>query len=217
MRDHIGAVRSLLAGETIPVEGRLARMLHWKGQAPSRPIEVPWVVAVGGPKGKSLADELGCGVFVTRPAPGQRYEGHPTVTMLAFGTVLDAGETADSPRVLTAAGPGVSVYYHALLESGDTTVGGLPNGDRFVSLVNAAPEGERHLHIHEGHLTELNPIDREVLVPDVLPMATIFGTADAVRERIRDDEAAGVTEIAFQPMGDIERELRAFAAAAGLG
>jgi hypothetical protein len=29
--------------------------------------------------------------------------------------------------------------------------------------------------------------------------------------------AAGATEIAFQPVGDIERELHAFAAAAGLG
>jgi 5,10-methylenetetrahydromethanopterin reductase len=192
-------------------------MLHWSGQAPGRPIDVPWVVAVGGPKGKALADELGCGVFVTRPAPGQRYEGHPTVTMLAFGTVLDDGETASSPRVMAAAGPGVSVYYHALLESGDTAVGGLPNGERFVELVDAAPEGERHLHIHAGHLTELNAIDREVLVPDILPMAAVFGSPQEVRERIAGYEAAGVTEIAFQPMGDIERELRAFAAAAGLG
>jgi 5,10-methylenetetrahydromethanopterin reductase len=210
-------VRSLLAGETIPVDGRLARMLHWDGQAPSRPIDVPWVIAVGGPKGNEVADELGCGVFVTRPAPGQRFDGHPTVTMLAFGTVLDPGETPSSPRVMAAAGPGVSVFYHALLESGDTTVGGLPNGERFVALVNAAPEGERHLHIHEGHLTELNPIDREVLVPELLPMASIFGAPDEVRELIASYEAAGVTEIAFQPMGDVERELRAFAAATGLG
>ena len=118
---------------------------------------------------------------------------------------------------MAAAGPGVSVFYHTLLESGDTTVGGLPNGERFVELVDAAPEGERHLHIHEGHLTELNRIDREVLVPEVLPMASVFGGPDEVRERIGTWEAAGVTEIAFQPTGDIEHELRAFAAAAGLG
>jgi 5,10-methylenetetrahydromethanopterin reductase len=217
MPAHIGAVRALLAGETLPVEGRAARMLHWPGQAPSRPIDVPWVIGVSGPKGTAVAKELGCGIFTTRPAPGQRFDGHPSVTLLAFGTVLAPGEDLASPRVRDTVGPGVTVAYHALLENRDARLEGLPNAARFLSLIGEVPAEERHLHLHEGHLTEVNAIDAQVLVPEVLGLATILGTAEVVRDRIADYEAAGATEIAFQPMGDIERELHAFAAAAGLG
>jgi 5,10-methylenetetrahydromethanopterin reductase len=51
------------------------------------------------------------------------------------------------------------------------------------------------------------------------PVFTLTGTAAVVRRRL-DELAAdpsGVTELAYQPAGpDIPRELRAFAAAAGL-
>ena len=40
--------------------------------------------------------------------------------------------------------------------------------------------------------------------------------APDVPERIEEMKKQGVTEIAFQPMGDIEREMRAFAQAANL-
>jgi 5,10-methylenetetrahydromethanopterin reductase len=217
MGGHIGAVRALLAGETIPVEGRATRMLHWPGQAPGRPIDVPWVIGVSGPKGTAVARELGCGIFTTRPAPGQRFDGHPSVTLLAFGTVLEPGEDLTTPRVRDTVGPGVTVAYHALLENRDARLEGLPNAGRFLELIGAVPAEERHLHLHEGHLTEVNAIDAQVLVPEVLNLATVLGEPEQVRARIADFEAAGVTEVAFQPMGDIERELRAFAAANGLG
>jgi 5,10-methylenetetrahydromethanopterin reductase len=45
----------------------------------------------------------------------------------------------------------------------------------------------------------------------------LTGTAEQVSERIAQFAAAGVTEVVYQPAGsDIERELRAFASAAGL-
>lgn len=216
MGAHITTVQALLRGETVSVEDRPVRMLHWDGQAPARPIEVPWVVAVNGPKGQAVAKELGCGVFTSRPSPGTSYEGVASVTLLAFGTVLDDGETAASERVMASAGPGVSVGYHALYEQRDARLASMPNADRFVELVEALPADQRHLHIHEGHLTELNAIDRAVLTPESLAMATVFGDAAEVRTRIDAFATAGITEVAFQPMGDIARELRAFAAAAGL-
>jgi 5,10-methylenetetrahydromethanopterin reductase len=62
----------------------------------------------------------------------------------------------------------------------------------------AHPESERHLAIHEGHLA-------------------LTGTADQLPEKIAGFEAVGVTELVYQPArSDIERELRAFASAAGL-
>lgn len=216
MPAHITTVQRLLRGETVTVQDRPVRMLHWPGQAPVRPIEVPWVVGVNGPKGLEVARDLGAGVFTSRPRPGTSYAGLPSVTLLGFGTVLDEGETLDSPRVVATAGPGVSVAYHAFLEQGDGRLADLPNADRFVDLVEATAEAERHLSLHEGHLTELNAIDRQVVVGDALRILPLVAPAAELADRIAQLGQGGVTEIAFQPMGDIERELRAFAAAAGL-
>jgi 5,10-methylenetetrahydromethanopterin reductase len=40
---------------------------------------------------------------------------------------------------------------------------------------------------------------------------TFTGTVEELSARLDDLAAAGVTEVAYQPAGDIERELRAFA------
>ena len=216
MPDHIAVVQQLLAGETVTIDGAAARMLHWPGQAPARPIDVPWVIGVNGPKGLEVARDLGAGVFTSRPRPGADHGGLPSVTLLGFGTVLDAGETLDSPRVLAAAGPGVSVAYHAFLEQRDGRLSTLPNAQRFVELVHALPDKTRHLALHEGHLTMVNDIDREVLVGEAMRILPMVATAAELPDRIATLAQSGITEIAFQPMGDIERELRAFAAAAGI-
>lgn len=216
MPAHIEVVQALLRGETVEVEGRPVRMLHWPGQAPARPIEVPWVIGVNGPKGLDVARRLGAGVFTSRPRPGTSHEGLPSVTLLGFGTVLDPGESLDSPRVLATAGPGASVAYHAFLEQRDGRLGDLPNAARFGELVDALPEQERHLSVHAGHLTELNDIDRQVVVGDSLRILPLVAPAAELPARLAQLEAGGITEIAFQPMGDVPRELEAFAAAAGL-
>lgn len=76
----------------------------------------------------------------------------------------------------------------------------------------------RHIHTHEGHLTFVNDIDRDIITGDLIEQYTFSGEADALRARIKELEAKGVTEIAFQPAGpDIPRELRAFAEMAGIG
>jgi len=45
---------------------------------------------------------------------------------------------------------------------------------------------------------------------------TTSGTREALRERFAAFEAGGCTEIVYTPFGDIEREMRAMAEAAGL-
>lgn len=216
MPGHIDAVRRLLRDEEVEVEGRLTRMLHWPGQAPARPIEVPWVIGVNGPRGLGVARDLGAGVFTSRPRPDADHRGLPSVTLLGFGTVLEPDEQLDDPRVLAAAGPGVTVAYHAFLEQSDERLAHLPNARRFVELVESLDVKCRHLALHEGHLTELNDIDRQVIVGEALRMLPLVATAKELPERVATLAAGGITEIAFQPMGDIERELRAFATATGL-
>ena len=212
----VADIQALLRGEDVVVDGHPTRMLHWPGQAVERPIEVPWVLGVNGPRGLRAAAEAGCGVFTSRPRPDADYGGISEVVLLGFGTVLDEGEALDSPRVLATAGPGAAVAYHAFLEQRDARLDGLPNADRFLELAGSLPAETRHLDLHAGHLTELNDIDRQVVTPEALSITPLTCPAAELPGRLERLAGQGVTEVAFQPMGDVERELRAFAGAAGL-
>lgn len=209
-------LRALLAGETIEVDGALTRMLHGPGQGPARPIRVPLVFGVAGPKGEEVARALGDGVFAVTPVAG-----FPWSALLTFGTVLDPGESCDSPRVLAAAGAGAAVLFHRAWDlpgaPGRPRLGDLPGGAEWRAAIEALPTRERHLATHTGHLTYVNDLDRRVVTGDVVRRFTFTGEAAALRERIEAVAARGVTEIAYQPAGpDIPRELTAFARMAGL-
>lgn len=212
-------VQSLLRGEVVEVDGRPARMLHWPGQAPDRPIGVPWQIAIAGPKGLATARELGAGIFTSRPAAGTMFDGYPSVTAMVSGTVVEATERSagGSTRVLESCGPGVAVRYHMLYEKGALdTIRSMPNGARFLELVDALPPEERHLALHEGHLSRLNAIDREVVRGGALGLSPLLHTAGEIPAWIDAYRSMGVTELAFEPMGDIPGELERFARAAGL-
>ena len=76
----------------------------------------------------------------------------------------------------------------------------------------------RHLAVHDRHLIAVTERDRPYITGDLIRAFTYTGTHTEIAEKLAVAEAAGVTEIAFQPAGpDIPRELRAFAEAAGLG
>jgi 5,10-methylenetetrahydromethanopterin reductase len=210
---YIRALRGLLRGETVEYEGKRLRMLHTPGFAPPRPITTPIIVAANGPKGLAVARELGDGVMcVGAPRPGFDW-----CSLLAFGTVLDEGESLASERVLAAAGPSFAVMYHAIWEASPEAVDDLPGGAEWRAAVEQHPEGERHLAVHEGHLVAPNDRDRTVMQHAPTMLGAVGWTADAatLRERLAGVEAAGATEILYGPMGpDVERELRAFAALA---
>lgn len=214
VRDYVVTLRALLRGEQVEVDGAQVQMLHGPGHAPPRPIEVPMLLATGGPKSEALAHEVFDGVFTVVPRPG-----FPWSAMIALGTVLEEGETYDSPRVIEAAGPGAAVlfhagYEHALLEGLDR----VPGAVEWSTAIESIPLEERHLRTHVGHLTRLNDTDRQVVNGSLVEQLTFSGTREEVRRRLDDVAAAGVTEVVYQPAGpDVERELRAFAQAAGIG
>ena len=209
-------LRALLAGETVEVDGALTRMLHGPDQAPARPIRVPFVFGIGGPKGESVARELGDGIFTVVPTGGFAWSA-----LLTFGTVLDPGEPFASSRVIAAAGAGASVVFHRAWDLPGAPrrpkLGDLPGGAEWKSAIEALPPRERHLHTHEGHLTYVNAIDRGVITGGLVQAFTFTGEAAVLRARIDQMGARGVTEIAYQPAGpDIPRELTAFARMAGI-
>jgi 5,10-methylenetetrahydromethanopterin reductase len=208
-------LRALLAGETVEVDGALTRLLHGPGQAPSRPIRVPFLFGVRGPKGQAVARELGEGVFTVAPLGGFAWSA-----LLTHGTVLEPGEAPDAPRVLAAAGAGAAVTLHRAWEFRNVPgldLDTLPGGPAWRAAIEAIPESERHLRTHEGHLTFLNALDRPVITGKIVEAFTFTGEASALRARLAQLADKGVTEVAYQPKGpDIARELTAFAAMAGL-
>jgi len=200
--EYLRVLRALLRGEQAEWEGAVVRMVHPPGFVADRPLDVPILVAADGPKGLAVAEELGDGVF-SAAAPAAGAGSPPWRAILQFGTVLADGEQPTDERVLAAAGHGMAVAYHALYERGGAAaVDALPGGAAWRAAVERVPERERHLAIHECHLVLTTDRDRAALL----------------RARVAQLEAAGVTELAYQPAGpDIPGELERMMAAVGGG
>jgi 5,10-methylenetetrahydromethanopterin reductase len=217
---YVRCLKALLAGEHAQWDGATINMLHLPGFGADRPIEVPILIAGEGPKGLAVAAELGDGVFCAAIPQPEAIEVSPWRALLSFGTVLDDGEELTSARVADATAPAAGVLYHSTYErAGADAVDALPGGRGWRTAIEAVPESERHLAIHTGHLVAANSSDEPHtagLIPLLSAMALV-GTAEQLRAKIAELGAAGVTELVYQPAGsDIERELRAFAAVAGL-
>ncbi len=206
---YIADLKALLRGEEVEVEGQLIQMGHPPGYAPERPIRTPIVVAANGPKGLAVAREHGEGVMcVGSPQPGFQW-----CSQLAFGTVFDAGEDANSDRVWDAVGPGVTVIYHGAFEANPAAVDALPGGRAWREEIEAIPAAVRHLAIHRDHLVSVTQRDQRHIGRDLVA-ATFSGTPESLRERAAGLQAAGLTELIYAPMGsEVPRELRAMAEA----
>jgi len=214
MASYLRAYRGLLRGEVVEWEGARMQMLHPDGHAPARPVEVPVLVGALGPKGNAVARELGDGLFATLQMP-EFAPQHGWVPYLAWGTVLDEGEPADSEHARLAAGPGWALAYHGAYEfGGPDAVRDLPAGAAWMDTVEKTPPEERHLAVHDRHCVALNDADQaawEAGGHAMLRDVTLSGTRDELRRRLDELGEQGVTEIVFQPCGpDTERELERF-------
>jgi 5,10-methylenetetrahydromethanopterin reductase len=208
--DYVRCLRGLLRGDVVEWEGAKMQMIQPDGFGAGRPIDVPIILGAAGPKGLAAAKEVGDGVFIAggEPAPGFSWQA-----VLQFGTVLDAGETAASPRVMAAAGHGAAVYYHFFYENG-RPMEMLPGGADWVKTYEDVPADVRHLAIHDLHLIGVNKRDATFMTPQIISAMGGALEPQQLRDQLASMEAAGVTEIAYQPAGpNIPRELEAFAKA----
>lgn len=130
---------------------------------------------------------------------------------MTAGTVLDDGEEISSERVAGALGPWYVVRYHGVWQAFPDALPGMPGGEAWLAGVNAErPEGERHLAVHEGHVTNVMTRDTEVLAlaGDALATTGWVGTADEIHQKAVDLAAAGADDLMFTPAGDFAREMR---------
>jgi 5,10-methylenetetrahydromethanopterin reductase len=215
---YVRAVRALLRGEEAEWDGAALRMLQPDGFAAARPVDLEGFIAADGPRGNAVAAELGDGVITARAKSsgdvGRRI-------LLTFGSVLEEGEDPTDERVVAAAGPALAAAVHTIYEArGAAGVDRLPGGAEWREAIDAVEPERRHLAIHAGHLVRPNAADEVFLQHAVhlLSTWTTTGPPAEIRARLDALPAAGITEVAYQPMGpDIGRELSAFARAAGLG
>lgn len=214
VENYVRALRTLLAGGEVEWDGTVLSLMHGPASGISLPVEVPIWVAAHGPKGFATAARLGAGV-VTAPLHGRNPVPIDGICNLTYaGTVLEDGETLESPRVVEAAGHAAALALH-LGELGP--LAGTEEARGFAKAIAEVDERRRHLELFRGHLIAPNAIDRRFITAEVLRRATMSGTALEVAAWLRQLEEAGATAVLYQPAGpDIPRELRAFYEAAQL-
>jgi 5,10-methylenetetrahydromethanopterin reductase len=213
--EYVRALQTLLAGEAVEWDGAVVRLLHPGCFGPPRPIAVPILIGADGPKGLAVATELADGVFSAGAPQPDAVGAAEWRALLAFGTVFEEGEDYSSERVLDTLSPVAGVLYHATYERAGEAVDGLPGGRAWREQIEAEPAETRHLTVHGGHLVVASELERsqtEAMAP-LLEAASMSGPPARIAQRLEDLREVGVTEVAFQPMGDISRELRAFAEA----
>jgi 5,10-methylenetetrahydromethanopterin reductase len=132
--------------------------------------------------------------------------------LLAFGTVLRPGEDPNSPRVLNAAGPGAAVLFHFAVAHHNLDA--VPGAKEYAALYDDVAPQRLHLELHYGHLSGLNERDRQFITGELLTGAGLALSRAGWREKFAQLEAQGVTELAYQPIGNnIPAELEDFATA----
>lgn len=205
---YLQVVRALLRGEAVEWDDAMIQMIHPVGFAPTRPIDVLFLIGASGPKGVAVAREHADGVITG----GAAITGFPCSIQLTMGTVLDEGEDPGGERVLAAAGHTAGVAMHYAAEH-DRELNF--DADGWRAAYDDVPPEMRHLALHAGHLVEVSERDRPFISGELLVSRGAALSVQGWRERLAAAEERGATEIAYQPAGpDIGRELAAFADAA---
>jgi 5,10-methylenetetrahydromethanopterin reductase len=213
-RRYLEQLRGLLRGEVVEIDGERCQMIHHSDYAAARPIETPLLVSALGPKGKAIVEEMCAeGTIDGYIGMADLDVRAPRRVLMTAGTVLDDGEGIGSDRVADALGPWYVVRYHGVWQAFPEAVSGMPGGEEWLGGIDAErPEGERHLAVHEGHVTHVMERDSGVLALAGEALATTgwVGTADEIHQRAVDLAATGADDLMYTPSGDFAREMRAW-------
>jgi len=129
-------------------------------------------------------------------------------SVMTYACVLKPGETAASDRVIEETGAEVistlHFWYELYLQRGsDAFVQDSVRGlweDYKAYVETEMPLERRHQMIHTGHCAFLPPAERRFVTPDLIEASGgLVGEADAIIERIRTLETAGLDQIVLLP------------------
>ncbi len=171
---------------------------------------LPETVAPGGEAVRSAARDSGR-AFDTPT-------GRPFTTALSTGCVLRDGEVLSSERVTRRVGAVAVVGVHAAWESyyGRGSNLGIRNDetatayDAYIEQLageRGSPRDRRYLDVHEGHMIYLKPGEEQFVPTEALPILSLVGWPEQVRERARQYAEAGVDNLALQVVPGMARGL----------
>jgi alkanesulfonate monooxygenase SsuD/methylene tetrahydromethanopterin reductase-like flavin-dependent oxidoreductase (luciferase family) len=224
LREYVHVVQALLRGETVDwrpaatQERRKVRFLNPEVGMIHLADRIPLHLSAFAPKARALTAEIAEGwmTFVSLLPVALREADEITATCREFGRdpgtlyktaftlgcVLSDGEPVDGPRARAQAGPLVAVFYHGAIEG--TVKAVLPPAiQALVDEYRAVYEGyepadARYLQLHKGHLIFVRPEEDRFVTPELLRMATLTGTAEELRERVRVLRDGGFQQLAIQ-------------------
>lgn len=234
-REQVRVLHDLLkTGETTySTEGlsRRIRFLHRDRHFINLDDRIPLYVAANAPKARQLAGEFGDGLITGRITSAERMNavfkevaegarragrefpgGRIPCVSLTHMCVLRPGETAGSPRVVDMTGHWVAAALHGVA-AGFTRMLTIPPEARpsfeaysdYVKRMEI-PVGERHLHLHQGHVIYLLPEERRFITAEAVRSTTLVGTRDELLDRIRELKRAGVNQLVVNPPIDRFKE-----------
>jgi 5,10-methylenetetrahydromethanopterin reductase len=221
MREYIGIVQRLLAGETLEwtFEGKRKKIRFLSPELGVVNVKdpIPLHISALGPRGRKLTAELGAGWINATGNMGHakaavadmqgawRATGVDPAARVATaftgGCVLRDGEAFDSPRVKAQAGPHATIALHNLVEVEEFGNMGrsvprelAPLLERYRAIYEKyEPADARYLSNHRGHLMVLRPEEHEVCTADLIRALTFSATKPELQDRIRELRAAGYT------------------------
>jgi len=241
-REYLRVVRALLHGEeveyTLNGETRPICFLHQDLEFVNVRDPVPIYVAANGPLALKAAGAYGDGrisaggeppgvftgclaaVRAGAEAAGRTLPDDFHTACLTFACVLKPGEDLTSDRVIDEVGSMVSAslhfWYELYLQRGSDEFVRPEVRDvweRYLAHVAAMPPARRHLTVHDGHCTYLQPEERQFMTPEMIRASGgLVGTPDEIIATLRTQEAAGLREVTLlPPMARARENFRDFA------
>ncbi|MGE3391941.1 MAG: LLM class flavin-dependent oxidoreductase [Gammaproteobacteria bacterium] len=239
LREHIQVCQGLFRGElTDYTEGDRHRKIRFlnpdMGYINIRD-QIPVYVSASGPKVAQMAGEIADGVIlfgavhpslirwmVDNVKEGARRAGRDperihVLSMTAFYLTRHARDI-HSREVREAVGPMVASSSNIFALSTYRNPEVLPADFRaeLTAFTNVykepeAPVETRHIKLYSGYLQKLRPEHEALMTEKIMRATTLVGTRDEVIEAIRAMRAAGVHQVAVQPILDTRGTIDQFA------
>lgn len=224
---YLGELRPLLRGEEAEVQ-------FGDGRTPVRHImpehgfvnfdtPIPLHVSGFGPRSLDLAGRHGDGAVLGMPghpqvleqmlgfvragaeAAGRRFRRDAFhTTALTTISVLDPGETADSPRIRAECGAFAMATLHYAYDQ-YRQFGQEPPGvvaeiwDDYCALLDSVPSERLHQRVHAGHNCWVLPEEERFLTARLIESTCLVGTRDQLIDRLLAMDAAGLDEVMILP------------------
>jgi alkanesulfonate monooxygenase SsuD/methylene tetrahydromethanopterin reductase-like flavin-dependent oxidoreductase (luciferase family) len=237
LRDHVRVVRDLLAQEiTNYSEGerhRKIRFLNPDGNWYNIKTDIPIYIAASGPKSLELAGEIADGIIlfgavspvlidfvmdhvrIGAERAGRDADSIYKLCMTAFH-LTEPGDSLETSEVRQAVGPFVSSSTNIFaLSASDANMLPVELRDDIVAFrdiykVPDEPIETRHLKMYEDYLLGFKKEHEPIVTDKIIRATTLTGTVDEVVHSVENMAAAGIDQVAIQPIIDNQQTVKTF-------